>query len=735
MSRSPSRSGQPSEVTHEREARRRERRRPEPRVQALSEDPLARRFEAIVFDWDGTAVPDRAADASIVRGLVERLCEQCVDIAIVSGTNVGNVDGQLRARPRGPGRLLLALNRGSELFEVGADGPVLVGGRNASANDDAALDRAATATVERLAARGLDARVVSQRLNRRKIDLIPLPEWSDPPKAQIDALVRAVTARLAAAGLSGLPEVAAISAAAARDAGLREPKITSDAKHVEIGLTDKADSARSVLAELRRDGIAPELVLFAGDEFGELGRMPGSDSLMLVPEAARATAFSVGVEPSGVPAGVLHRPGGPARFIEVLRDQLRRRVDVPRVAVEPGWAIVVDGVDPSSERAIDAQLTLADGLIGTSGAPLLSHPDSRAEVLAGGLYDGDGAAADLLVGPGWASLAGSITPGDRVRRTLDLRTGILGERVRGETHVESIRFCARSDPGIGVLRADVSRREVAAPLVPGGGTVTSGVHDSYPWSASRGSGGSITAAAAQEVGPTRVERIVAYDIATGSDPSPERASARVDDAKRRGFERLLRDQRRTWAERWERADVIVEGDDELQLRIRSALYHLMGSVGDRGESAVGARGMTGHAYRGHVFWDADLFVLPFLAATHPASARSMLEYRLRRLPAALAAAAPRVTRARGSLGSPPRPESTSRRHRAGTGPAGWSRSVPDTTRFTSWATSPGLRAATPDGRATSSLRMGPAASCSSRPRATGHHAFASTERVRRISTA
>ena len=49
----------------------------------------------------------------------------------------------------------------------------------------------------------------------------------------------------------------------------------------------------------------------------------------------------------------------------------------------------------------------------------------------------------------------------------------------------------------------------------------------------------------------------------------------------------------------------------------------------------GARGLTGRAYRGHVFWDADIYVLPFLAATHPAAARAMLEYRIRRLPAAL----------------------------------------------------------------------------------------------------
>jgi hydroxymethylpyrimidine pyrophosphatase-like HAD family hydrolase len=79
---------------------------------------IARRFDALVFDWDGTAVTDRAADASAVREVVEALCAAGVHIAVVSGTHVGNVDGQLRARPSGPGRLFLALNRGSELFDA-----------------------------------------------------------------------------------------------------------------------------------------------------------------------------------------------------------------------------------------------------------------------------------------------------------------------------------------------------------------------------------------------------------------------------------------------------------------------------------------------------------------------------------------------------------------------------------------------------------------------------------------
>src|SRR5665647_2168313 len=54
---------------------------------------LDREFAVLCFDWDGTAVADRQADATAVRSRVERLCALGVDIAIVSGTNVTNVDG------------------------------------------------------------------------------------------------------------------------------------------------------------------------------------------------------------------------------------------------------------------------------------------------------------------------------------------------------------------------------------------------------------------------------------------------------------------------------------------------------------------------------------------------------------------------------------------------------------------------------------------------------------------
>ena len=138
----------------------------------------------------------------------------------------------------------------------------------------------------------------------------------------------------------------------------------------------------------------------------------------------------------------------------------------------------------------------------------------------------------------------------------------------------------------------------------------------------------VSAALVDSRRPGRVDRLAAY-------AADERAAgAALAAAEDTGFEHLLVEHRAAWARRWATADVVVEGDPDLQLAIRFALFHLMASVAEDGEAAVGARGLSGRGYRGHVFWDSDVFVLPFLAATHPPSARAMLEYRIRRLNAA-----------------------------------------------------------------------------------------------------
>jgi trehalose/maltose hydrolase-like predicted phosphorylase len=105
-----------------------------------------------------------------------------------------------------------------------------------------------------------------------------------------------------------------------------------------------------------------------------------------------------------------------------------------------------------------------------------------------------------------------------------------------------------------------------------------------------------------------------------------------------GFDALLAEHRQAWASRWTDADVVIDGDPEAELAARFSVFHLLSAAADTGETAVGARGLTGDAYAGHVFWDADVFVLPALAAIRPAAARAMLQYRIHRLPAARALA-------------------------------------------------------------------------------------------------
>jgi len=594
-----------------------EARRPRRGGAAPLPEPLRRRFEAVVFDWDGTAVPDRASDATALRAVVEELCAFGMELAVITGTHVGNVDGQLQARPDGPGGLYLCVNRGSEVFRADSSGPHPVVQRQATPAEDAALDAAAEATVAALAARGLRAEIVSQRLNRRKVDLIPEPEWLDPPKARIGALLEAVEARLADAGLTGLAEAVELAQAAAHEAGLQDARVTSDAKHVEIGLTDKADAARSVFDALRRRGIGPGLVLVAGDEFGPLGGMLGSDSLLLVPEAARSTVVSVGSEPTGAPPGVLALGGGPERFVEILEDQLerRRRGDVPDVDPDPDWTLTVEGLDPEAERVHESLLTLADGRIGTRGSALLAHPASTEAVFAAGVYVGTGAETDLALGALWTKLAGELPADPLLRRLLDLRTGLLRQELALPEGVAStLALSSLARPGVVALRAE------APPSL-------------LPRSGRRRKRGAIVAALAGRRRRNRFERLGAYD------PDEAVATARLAEAEKLGFERLLGEHREAWASRWESADVVIEGDPELTRAVRFALFHLMASTASDGEAAVGARGISGPAYRGHVFWDSDVFVLPFLAATHPAAARAMLEYRLRRLPVAKAAAA------------------------------------------------------------------------------------------------
>lgn len=79
----------------------------------------------------------------------------------------------------------------------------------------------------------------------------------------------------------------------------------------------------------------------------------------------------------------------------------------------------------------------------------------------------------------------------------------------------------------------------------------------------------------------------------------------------------------------------IAGDEEAQRALRFATYHLITATNPVDEHvSIGARGMTGEAYRGHVFWDTEIYMLPFYVLTDPPAARALLMYRYHTLKSA-----------------------------------------------------------------------------------------------------
>ncbi|WP_412537835.1 glycosyl hydrolase family 65 protein [Longispora sp. K20-0274] len=146
-------------------------------------------------------------------------------------------------------------------------------------------------------------------------------------------------------------------------------------------------------------------------------------------------------------------------------------------------------------------------------------------------------------------------------------------------------------------RPDLGRFTVTTLLAPGERLVLT-KYVGYGWSAAR----SLPGVAAQ---------VEAALVAAGST----------------GWAGLLAEQRAYLDAFWDRADVEVHGDDEIQQAVRFALFHLL-QAGARGEGrALAAKGLTGPGYDGHAFWDTEMFVLPVLDYAVPRAARQALQWR------------------------------------------------------------------------------------------------------------
>ncbi|MGH0029931.1 MAG: glycoside hydrolase family 65 protein [Myxococcota bacterium] len=140
--------------------------------------------------------------------------------------------------------------------------------------------------------------------------------------------------------------------------------------------------------------------------------------------------------------------------------------------------------------------------------------------------------------------------------------------------------------------------------------------------------------------PVRLTKLVAAHHGRGL-PTEElsaRAGRTLTRAKAAGRDQLFSEQRQRLTSFWERSDVQIDGEPALQQSVRFNLFQLFQATARVEGHGVSAKGLTGRGYEGHYFWDADVYVMPFLTYTAPRQARNLLSFRYRMLEGARARA-------------------------------------------------------------------------------------------------
>ena len=134
----------------------------------------------------------------------------------------------------------------------------------------------------------------------------------------------------------------------------------------------------------------------------------------------------------------------------------------------------------------------------------------------------------------------------------------------------------------------------------------------------------------------RIGKLIAYGW-SGERSGPalrDQVGAAAAAAAHTGYDGLVRQQREYMDNYWDRADIELDGDPELQQALRFGLWHTL-QAGARGERrAIPAKGLTGPGYDGHTFWDTESYVLPVLTYTAPKGAADALRWRQETLPMA-----------------------------------------------------------------------------------------------------
>lgn len=356
------------------------------------------------------------------------------------------------------------------------------------------------------------------------------------------------------------------------------------------------------------------------------------------------------------------------------------------------WTISESDFNPNRLQHNETVFTQGNGYLGTRGAFEEFYPSEQRTTFVHGVFDDLPVVfTELANFPDWLEME-ILLEGERFNlaqgellmfeRHLDLRNGLLTRSVRWRspqgrtTRLFFQRFTSLANIHLVCMRVDITPEDYTGTVEIRSGLnaevdnlsfkhwnpLEQGVDAETVWLEVRTRGSKITAGLAARLAATtggkveqqacdvrghptwglsshvesgqnfKLEKTVA--IYTSRDkPDPlSAARALLIGLPAQAWDDLWALQAQKWAEEWRRCDVIIEGDDEAQLAVRFSLYHLLiAAPRDDEHVNIGAKTLSGYGYRGHAFWDTEIFMLPFFTYTRPEIARNLLSYRYHNL--------------------------------------------------------------------------------------------------------
>jgi kojibiose phosphorylase len=360
--------------------------------------------------------------------------------------------------------------------------------------------------------------------------------------------------------------------------------------------------------------------------------------------------------------------------------------------MQNSWQVTQNQFEPLQQHHMETVFTIGNGYLCTRGAFEEGFPkDSRATFVHGVFDDAPIVMTELANFPDWLPLTillnherFSLDSGvlESFQRTLDLRTGVLTRTVHWlspsgyAAEIRFERFASLAEPHSMWLRCRVVPQfegvvEFRAAL--NGNTDNQGLAH-WEWLGQSAEDGVVclhnrtrrshiqSACAMRFYGvvgqpssanfwdvdncPTRVIEMSAVpgeplvveklvSVYTSRDVEDPRQAA-TQAAKQGGdWPAAVQANTQTWEKEWERTDVVIEGDDEAQIALRFNLFQMLIAAPRQDDRVnIGAKTLSGFGYRGHAFWDTEIFMLPLFTYTAPHIAKNLLNYRYRNLPGA-----------------------------------------------------------------------------------------------------